>query len=431
MSFPHLPVVEGMIGLFEPLERDMLQETCFVCLQHLIESNGSMIEALLRAGAKPDQFFIGGKFYSTHDATWKSLRDLGATTVSHVKQPRSWRYTQRVREEVGRLWQFAIVAVLEKRLKRVIVLDDGGFCLRSIPSELLRLVPIFGIEQTTSGVNLRKLPAMVPIIQVATAAAKKELESPLIAEAVAAKMKVLRCDPNNDMVVGIAGIGSIGTAVADYWISQGNRVIAFDRNKARLRWCSKAWPSCETTSDLRELVATSDMIFGCTGADFLRAFNWKKHSRAKRLRNLRLVSCSSRDIEFLSVLGHYYSEKKDKITDLLGTLELNLGKVHISVERGGYPINFDCTPESVPSEDIQLTRGLMLAGVLQALRLDLQKVHGANNRLALDSSLQKFVVSKWLECNPSIRVKYEEKLLTNFADLAWIARNSSASKSAK
>ena len=84
-----------------------------------------------------------------------------------------------------------------------------------------------------------------------------------------------------------------------------------------------------------------------------------------------LISCSSQDLEFRSALlslndGNHGPVSQRQLTCEV-TVPLSEGKLRIL--RGGFPVNFDGSRESVPAADIQMTRGLLLGAILQAASL--------------------------------------------------------------
>lgn len=67
------------------------------------------------------------------------------------------------------------------------------------------------------------------------------------------------------------------------------------------------------------------------------------------------------------------------------------------VLRSGFPVNFDNSLESVPSHDIQLTRGLIFGAVLQACDLLQQTVTAFPRNVMLDPLIQELVLNTWGE----------------------------------
>jgi hypothetical protein len=118
------------------------------------------------------------------------------------------------------------------------------------------------------------------------------------------------------------------------------------------------------------------------------------------LRNLSgrktFISCSSGDVEFNALLREMARLDPHLETEALGTLNAKLpGQLlEVSVVRGGFPANFDRTNESVPSVDIQLTRGLLLGAVLQASQHPARLPMEASRQM-LSPFVQCFVIKEW------------------------------------
>jgi hypothetical protein len=89
--------------------------------------------------------------------------------------------------------------------------------------------------------------------------------------------------------------------------------------------------------------------------------------------------------------------------------------------RGGFPANFDQSGESVPANDIQLTRALVLAAVLQAAEY-LKDTSIESGVYALDVKYQRFVIHEWLKLQNEF--KLERNDLACFLDEEWLAKHS-------
>ena len=77
--------------------------------------------------------------------------------------------------------------------------------------------------------------------------------------------------------------------------------------------------------------------------------------------------------------------------------------------------------ESVPANDIQLTRSLVLAAVLQASDY-LKNTSISSGVYALDAAYQRFVIHEWLKHQNGSRV--DEGKLDCFLDEDWSANHS-------
>ena len=99
--------------------------------------------------------------------------------------------------------------------------------------------------------------------------------------------------------------------------------------------------------------------------------------------------------------------------------EARLGHV-IKVYRSGFPINFDQGREKIAANDIQLTRALMLSGMVQALGMNDRQMDGNPRCLAsykLDSNFQRFIVKRFQRPTlQSIQWQYNPNYQTAWTD---------------
>ncbi|HEU0005617.1 MAG TPA: NAD(P)-dependent oxidoreductase, partial [Terriglobia bacterium] len=290
----------------------------------------------------------------------------------------------------------------------------GGFCIKGMPA--FRDLPVVGIEQTMSGLALLDAPPPFPVIDVASSAAKQWIEPPMISEAVLARLQPYRLP---DSPVGVVGFGNIGKAMTQTLSRIQPPILAFDENIGP-EGKSGTTVFCDS---LRELYSKSATIFGCTGKDTLAGKDWWPQLTGERL----LISCSSQDMEFRSILlslndGNHEFVSSQQLTSEV-TVRLRQGKLQIL--RGGFPLNFDGSKESVPVADIQMTRGLLLGAILQAVSL-IEDGYTRPLRTMLLPELQRLVVSEWIQIRASRRTSFEPWLLDRFLldDLSWIANNS-------
>ncbi|MBP9727542.1 MAG: NAD(P)-binding domain-containing protein, partial [Gammaproteobacteria bacterium] len=218
----------------------------------------------------------------------------------------------------------------------------------------------------------------------------------------------------------VIGYGAIGKAIVEKLLSLGHRVIIYDSDPVQLK-TAHLRKNFLATHDLISLVASADLLFGCSGQDVTRSIEAFRLSP----RNKTLISCSSGDREFLTLLQLIQQNSQSGAVvnprqDVIYESEFG-GKIKIL--RGGFPYNFDDSGESVPANDIQLTRALVLAGVFQAIDFFRNpNVLGKRGLYALDADLQKFVVHEWLQYQPKSR--YTENVLSNFEHSDWIKANS-------
>ena len=277
---------------------------------------------------------------------------------------------------------------------------------------------VVAIEQTTSGISqYASQTPNVPVIDVASSSVKSCLEPPLIAKAVVDKTVQILDRSLSGNSCGVLGLGRLGGALVAELKSREARVCGFDSGEPmRSEWGEQFM--CTTPEQLLE---GSEVVFGCTGTDCLEQIVRTPGPRIASGGQV-FASCSSSDVEFRSLCeGAVYKSQGAQ------TSEVDCGFPTIvprsfpaaRILRSGFPVNFDNSPHSVPADRIQVTRGLLFAGVLQAA----QMIRGGDleaKKWMLAPSLQRMCVNLWgaVAAMPSGRVSRD------YCDLEWIAKNS-------
>lgn len=411
--FAPLPLLDRIASQV-PGPQASLDGVTLVCVQHLLETSGSLIQTLVSLGLNPSNTHVLGKAYSSNSSVEERLRSLGAHVVEAGRQLRWGEYSTQLTEDVSRLWDQVAEGIQAQRPDALVVLDDGGFCIKGMPA--FRDVPVVGIEQTMSGLALLDVPPLCPVIDVASSAAKQWIEPPMISEAVLARLQTYRLP---DSPIGVVGFGNIGKAMTQTLSRIQSPILAFDENLGA-EGKSGTTIFCDS---LGELYSKSATIFGCTGRDTLAGKEWWPQLVGERL----LISCSSQDMEFRSILLSLNDGNQELVSrqQLTSEVTVPLGNGELRILRGGFPVNFDGSRESVPAADIQMTRGLLLGAILQAVSL-IRKGHSRSLRTMLLPELQRLVVSEWIQIRASRRTSFEPWLLDKFLedDLSWIAANS-------
>lgn len=389
--FVELPVLDHLGALIDRHSPGIFQGFGFVCVQHLLETTGTLFQNLIRFGADPADIFVLGKAYSTNDDVVARMRSLGVHVDPGSRDAAPGEFGAAMEQDVARLWRSAAPRLARPEMRGIIVLDDGGRCIGAAPEWCLAGRRVVGIEQTQSGVA--RLPFdRLPIVLVAASAAKKVFESPLIARAIAHKTLEALAGAALTGTIGIIGHGHVGQALAAELRGGDRELLIYDLAASEdaaaevsgaVRWCH----------DLRGLTARSHLVFGCTGVD---VFDEVDVDGSWFQSGALLASCSSEDIEFRSLLrrwarpgqGGGMSIHRDHICDVAG--------VQVRVMRGGFPINFDGSRESVPGADIQLTRGLLLGAIWQAA-LMIEQGDDVPGSAMLAPAVQSAVCRSWLQ----------------------------------
>lgn len=414
---------EVKIGGFPSLDK-----TAVIGMQHLLPTTASLFDTMIDVlGVRPENMFFKGKFYSTHLETEKHMIDRGIQILK-TKAPR-WpgQYQDNTREEIKEMWVQFENRLKNSDIEKVIVLDDGGMCLESIPKSIRYEYSLAGIEQTRFGLYSKTVRAQVfPLIDVARSAAKKHLESHLIAESVLRRLNSLLDElaVTSSTVFGVVGNGAIGTAITKYLLEKGYRVVIYDESDSAFHGIRNK--NCYRMDKLESLIAGADVVFGCTGRDVTENIDVTELVNGKCV----FISCSSQDIEFLTLL------KKIGVSPYSETVNNSISKIgyvgnssqEISVLEKGFPVNFDRTPLCDLPADISLTRGLLLGAFIQAALLarkpaDDGLTPNKTSHYMLDPFVQRFVVNHWKRGQPPHR--YTEEELSCFNDINWVMKNSS------
>jgi len=424
VQFPssgHLPVLDSIIKNITPyLGIQPLKRTIVISVHHALPPSLALLRAQFKLGLDPKYTFVLDKHYSECKEVVEKIKAERVNYQPSSAQIGLGKFSFSFIHDVNHLW-YRLSENLKNNetVENIIIMDHGGHALSFIPSEILEKYRVVGLEETMGGlINPSAQGLTFPVIEVASCAAKKIFESPLIAEAVVTKLTPLIPIKDDNLTCGVVGYGSIGKAVANKLLSMGHKVIVYDQDPYQL----KGAKNIIIANELTALIAHADYIFGCTGRDI--AAPSIDHLRLS-LRNKTLISCSSEDKEYLSLLNLVQRKENGKVatkplnevvyrTDMGGT---------IRILRGGFPINFDDSGESVPANDIQLTRALVLGGALQAVSFFQKPLINAGGNYKLDAELQKFIVREWLKYQPPGR--FSQKIIDQFLhDKEWVAENS-------
>ncbi len=428
-----LPVLDALVNKINSLplhQRPSLKNTLVVYNHHALETSYTLLKSLLSIGAQPEHIFAIDKHYSRNKDVVDAFEEKNIYHHQCSRQVGLGRFVSTYSSDMTRLW-----GKVEEHLNRhqhinnILVMDHGGYALDSMPPSLLMTKHVTGIEKTTSGFNSEKrrghLP--LPIIDIARCATKKYLEAPLIAEAGIAKLLL---NKNIDLkaerrACAVIGFGAIGKAVANLLVELGHDVIVFDENKQQLASIGHN-NKIRQANELVTAVNFADLIFGCSGNDITASLEPFELSPAPK----ELVSYSSEDREFWTLLQAVQARHNGKVANrfLEDVVYINEFGKNITMVRGGFPVNFDDSGESVPAEDIDITRSLALGAAIEAAACFQCKPesffnYGSINALSAD--IQRFIVKEWLSHQPSNR--FQQSLIDNFENIKWIQEHSCGS----
>lgn len=417
-----LPVLEKLLkNSVSSLSQKSLRHTAIFYVHHPLQTSLNVIHAIVRLGASPKNIFILGKRYSECSDVVNALIKLGVNYQPCSMQINLGKYSYSFIRDINWLWA-QLISNLSEDIQEILILDHGGHAVTYFPPTLLNKYKVIAIEKTTAGfidIEKRGLPPF-PIIDVANCAAKRFIESPMIASAVVNKIISTLPKDGKNYICGVVGFGSIGQAITHKLLNIGYRVVLYDNNHEQLH-TAPPHENLIHSQELSALINASDYIFGCSGRDITETIieNFRLSKSDKTL-----ISCSSEDKEFLSLLRVVSHQMNYDTHDPLDDIHYKtVFGADICILRGGFPVNFDQSGESVPAKDIQLTRSLVLASILQAIQYFKDSTLGITQGIySLDPVAQSFIVDEWIKYqDPSI---YSEELILNFHDIDWIMSNS-------
>lgn len=373
------------------------EDTAIVAVQHLLRQTVDLFRVVAGMGVNLKNIFTLGKVYSNSQPVMRTLRAMGVTVIdSTFPEPGEFHFY--FQHDIERLWQVAAESLAQRRIKRVIVLDDAGACITSVPVEILRRYDVCAVEQTTSGVSLvQETPPPFAVFPWARTAVKLEIGGPIFAEAMVDRLntKFLNDRSLRGEQIGVIGLGSIGKGVANLAVRQGAEVRFYDAD-LDLQIPSSLSERITRVGSLEELIRRCEYVFGCSGCNPFEG-KWPLEHRP----GAKLFSVSGGDQEFGPVIKDLRSKPDFKVDPNTWDITSEHGPCGpIRVAYFGFPYNFVTrAPEAVPSRIVQLETGGLLAALMQArLHLDLvEKGKQENSGIhRVSPRAQRFVYERWL-----------------------------------
>ena len=133
---------------------DNFENTYFVCLQHALSSNVDMIKGLVKVGYLPKNFYFIGKSYSTVLSDLSRLNNEGVHVYGGIWSFRPGYYSESLLEIINVVWNDILKNdEFQKSCEQLIILDDGGILINSVPYSVYNKCAIFAVEQTKSGIK--------------------------------------------------------------------------------------------------------------------------------------------------------------------------------------------------------------------------------------------------------------------------------------
>lgn len=364
------PILQRVSELYEEVG---LGDVLLLACQHLLEPQRQMFEHLFKMGLRPENCIIVGKNYSTSAEVLSELERTGSTIAPFSLEfnpllPFDFWFEQKLSAFI----RAEILSRPMSKYDKVIILDDGGF-MHLVANRLCGDLPnIVGIEQTSSGHHkIVAAGVKFPSISVARSYQKLMYESPYIGKNGTEKMleylrRIGKTDPN----ILIMGLGHIGRQMAGQLLClQKLRGKVVDPGLGKLRnerFGLKAIFDLlnhdhfiHSPEELSERLPEFDVIIGSSGVNVI-----SEKDLPTLHPEVSLISMSSSDREFPAV----------PFRNFWGGLHEDYKLEGRTLVNAGFPITFDGKRHAMPPQQIELTIGLLMVRVLDAVRGDIQQL---------------------------------------------------------
>jgi D-isomer specific 2-hydroxyacid dehydrogenase-like protein len=432
-----LEVTRALLDCAKAASFDFGDDTAIVTVQHMLQQTVDLFKTVSDIGLSLENIFALGKVYSNSSPVIEALRDMGITVIDST-MPAPGEFDSTFARDTQRLWQIAAGTLAERRIKRVLVLDDGGVCITSVPPAVLRRYAVCGVEQTSLGTFLfEEKPPPFAVVSWARSAVKLEIGGPIFSQCFIDRLhtEFLGTHVLNGKQLGIIGMGSIGRGVANLAAAEGKQVLYYDPNP-----CLPIPPALRDKitrlHSLEELMLHCDYVMGCSGRNPFKN-KWPLEHKP----GVTLLSVSGGDQEFGPIIRDLRQKPGfSVIQDTWNVTSANGPSGPIEIAYLGYPYNFvSRAPEAVPTRIVQLETGGLLAALVQARTyLDLCEANLAVNRgmHRVAPSTQRFVYQRWLETMRDRNIdiidlfRYDRTLLDATQNDVWFAQNSEPHPSA-
>ncbi len=355
----HMPIFKKLIDISNDLKTNLAGWHC-IYAQHILESNVYCVDFLIYLGLRRSNILVLGKGYST---SYSALSKYNDRYVRAINAGKLYSYKRPFDEYLIKVARLQIRKLLKSGAEKILLLDEGGILSRALSGiNISKAVKIVCVELTSRGQNYyHRIQNYTTLVDVARSYGKKKVEAPVIAMSmVDFIIKYLEIsvyiERRNFLIIGV---GAIGGAILDILQKSNFNVIGYDIVN-----------NGDNQDKLRENIELSDIILSSTGCgiDLEKIINY---SYGRKL----FINCGSSDIEFN--LWSILSRKNYKWTfgdipvisnNILHRdikIETNIGL--ITIAHGGFPINFDGSPDPIPINKIQITRSLLLLGAIQGI----------------------------------------------------------------
>jgi len=394
---PSLAVTLSLLHCASNTGFQFREDTALVAVQHMLLQTVDLFKTIANMGLNVTNIFVLGKVYSNNSAVIELLREMGVTVVE-TTVPEPGEYQHSFNRDVERLWQVVIASLVQRHIKRILILDDAGVCITRVPADILRHYSVCGVEQTSQGMFVfAEQPPPFAVMSWARAKVKLEIGGPIFSRCFIDKMnsEFLRGGTTADKQIGIIGLGSIGKAIARLAERQFDRVLFYDPDPA-IPTPQSSHERISRVDSLEELMLLCDYVVGCSGRNPFKD-RWPMPHKP----GISLLSASGGDQEFGPIIRDLRRKHDFKVApDSWDITSDNGPSGRMTIAYRGCPYNFvSRAPEAVPSQIVQLETAGLLAGLIQArIYLDLFETGLEPNSgiHRVSPAAQRFVYERWL-----------------------------------
>jgi adenosylhomocysteinase len=380
---PWLPVLDAVT---RAAGNQLLAGWGVVAVQHLQQSLVPLIEGLHKCGVAYQDIVVVSKSYSTGVSALDQLHLMGVTVVDPMRMTDP---TVSYERELSQRVEHVLDDVLGLRVDRLLVLDEGAVASRVLATLNVQPGTVVVVEQTTRGSRWSSLATLpFPVVDVARSRAKSELETPMIVQAMLDGLAEILEETGRQSrasTFGVVGYGTIGRGLARELRSTGNPIVVCEIESGTALRAHTDGIEC---LDMPSLVSSVDVLIGCTGLGVVHRDLLERIDR-----DALLVNGASSDIEYplwpSRVPERIVAGGTDANTPWCSHYSIS-DRHSVVLAAGGFPVNFYGDTERINAFDFQVTRGLMLAGAVQARKSTthgVEPLHMSWQRLVTDSYL--------------------------------------------
>lgn len=411
-EIPQIPADQPVLRrLVEGMGKGRFQDAEFVCVQHMLGVQVPFYDICEGIGMNRGRTTIIGTPYTSNRTVRDVLRDKGWDARRVPLDLAVWK------EEVRSAVYERLRSAMESG-RRVVVLDDGG-----IVSKLIAEDPFLRdhadkftvVEQTRRGITVaEENPLRTALTNVAQSLTKVLVEGPIIGDILQEKLMTrlerLGIKSVKGMRIGVIGKGAIGNPLIEELRRMGAIVTGWDTDRDKLTEAEKKLTEAE-------FFGGQELILGATGMESMGP-EQLAHIKSGAV----IGSCSSKLVEI--DMGHVSdSAAKGGVREVDAesfppSVEYTLKDGRkITVLAQGYPLNFDGAVNTTDPDLIQVTRALLLLGLLQASRSKVPEIH----RLDIEGQLnilRYFAELPKVKADPLLRAEVDKTMALIEKELA-------------